>query len=37
MCLHQVTSPSFLKDANFSKVRPTFQAAIVIVIGEGGG
>jgi len=37
MCLHQVTSPSFFKDANFSKVRPTFEAAIVIVIGVGGG
>ena len=36
-CLHQVTWPSFLKDADFSKVRPTFEAAIVIVIGVGGG
>jgi len=35
MCLHQVTSPSFLKDANFSNVSPTFEAAIVIVIGVG--
>jgi len=37
MCLHQVISPSFLKDGDFSKVRPTFEAVIVIVIGVGGG
>jgi len=37
MCLHQVTSPSFLKDADFSKLRLTFEAAILIVIGVGGG
>ena len=30
--LHEVTSPSLLKDANVSQVRQTFEAAIVIVI-----
>jgi len=37
MCLHQVTSRSFLKDAEFSKLRPTFEAAIEMVIGVRGG
>jgi len=36
-CLHQVTSPLFLKEADLSKLRTTFEAAIVIVIGVGGG
>jgi len=35
MCLHQLTSPAFLKAPNFSKVRPTFKAAIVILVGAG--
>jgi len=37
MYLHQVISRSLLKDADFSKLRPTFEAAIVIVIGVEGG
>jgi len=37
MCLHQLTSPAFLKAPDFSKVRPTFEAAIVILVGAGGG
>jgi len=37
MCLHQVISPSFLKDGDFLKVRPPFEAAIVIVIRVEGG
>jgi len=36
-CLHQISVPSLLKDPNFSKVRPTFEAAIVIVIRVRGG
>ena len=35
MCLHQLTSPAFLKAPNFSKVRPTVEAAIVILVGAG--
>jgi len=37
MGLHQITAPSLLKDPNFSKVRPTFEATIVIVIRVRGG
>jgi len=37
MCLHQLTSAAFLKAPNFSKVRPTFKAAIVILVRVGGG
>ena len=37
MCLHQLTSPAFLKAPDFPKVRPTFEAAIVILAGAGGG
>jgi len=36
MCLHQVTSLSFLKDTDFSNVRPTFEAATAIMMGLGG-
>jgi len=36
MYLHQLTSPPFLKAPDFSKVRPTFEAAIVIPVGAGG-
>jgi len=37
MCLRQQTLPSLLKETNVSKVRPTFEGAIVIVIRVGGG
>jgi len=37
MCLHQLTSLVFLKASDFSKVRPTFEAAIVILVGAGVG
>jgi len=37
MCLHQLTSPAFLKAPDFSKVWPTFEAALVILVGPGGG
>jgi len=37
MCLRQLTSPAFLKAPDFSKMRPTFAAAIVILVGAGGG
>jgi len=37
MCLHQLTSLAFLNAPEFSKVRPTFGAAIVILVGVGDG
>jgi len=37
MCLYQVISPSFLKYPGISKLRATYEAAIVIVNGVGGG
>jgi len=37
MCLHQLISPAVLKAPEFSNVRPTFKAAIVILLWAGGG
>ena len=35
MCLHKVTAPTYLKAPDFSKLRPTFKATIVILVGAG--
>jgi len=37
MCLYKLTSLGFLQAPNVSKVRPTFEAAIMILVGAGGG
>jgi len=37
MCLHQLTSPAFVKAPDFSKVRLIFEAAIVTLVGAEGG
>jgi len=37
MCLYELTFPVFLNAPDFSKVRPTFERAIVILVGAEGG